>query len=253
MFFLIGQTIINFFFQLGQITLLTLQIFKKILTGKIHVRNTIEQLILLGMKSFPIVFVAATFIGMVFALQLIHEFLKFGAAKMIGGVMGLALWRELSPLLTGMVIAGRVGAAIAAELGSMKVTEQMDALKALSQDVIEFLVVPRVIACLIMVPLLVGIADIIGFFSGFCIALASGRVNPYAYMDSAQTMLIPIDIWGGLIKGIFFGLVIAVVGCYVGLTTKDGAKGVGEATTKAVVVSIITIFILNYFLSMMIF
>lgn len=253
MFYYLGKNILQFFFDLGGITLLIGNISIHLIKLKIHVRNTIEQMILLGIQSLPITFVTAIFVGMVFAMQIIKEFLRFGAGKMIGGVLGMALWRELAPLLIGVVIAGRVSAAIAAELGSMKVTEQIDALKALSQDPIEYLIVPRFIACTVMVPLLVGIADIIGFFGGLLVVLLNPKVNPYSYFDSAQSMLYPIDIWGGLVKAIFFGMVIAVIGSYMGLNAKAGAKGVGEITTKAVVVSLVTIFILNYFLSMVIF
>ena len=249
---MLGNMFATFFYELGGITLLVFEIFKKIFSGRIHLRNTIEQMILLGIRSLPITLITATFVGMVFAMQIVKEFLRFGAGKMIGGVLGIALWRELAPLLTGVVVAGRIGAAISAELGSMKVTEQIEALEALSQDPVEYLIIPRFIACTVMLPLLVGIADIISFLGGFVVAVLSRRINGFSYIDSAQAMLYPIDIWGGLIKGVFFGMLIAIIGSYMGLNAKAGAKGVGEITTKAVVVSLVSIFILNYFLSMMI-
>ena len=250
---ILGANILVFFSELGEMTILLGQILSRLFKGRIHFRNTIDQTIHLGIKSLPITITTSTFVGMVFAMQVVKEFLKFGAGKMIGGVVAMAMWRELAPMLTGVVVAGRIGAAISAELGSMKVTEQIEALEALSQDPIEYLVIPRILACAFMMPLLIGIADIVGFFGGFFVAVGTGRINPYAYINSAQTMLHPIDIYGGLFKGFFFGCLIAVIGSFMGLNTQAGARGVGISVTKAVVVSLITIFVTNYFLSAAIF
>ncbi len=208
---------------------------------------------LLGVKSLPITVITAVCIGLVFAVQTIKELAKFAATGMVGGVMGLALWRELSPLLIGVVVAGRIASAIAAELGTMKVTEQLEALEVMSQDSIKFLVLPRVIAGVFLVPLLTGVGDVVSFLSGFAICFVSGQVNPVAYFDSAQNMLVVSDIGGGLIKACFFGFVITFVGCFYGLRTQSGAKGVGDGTTQAVVVSLVVIFISNYFLSLALF
>jgi phospholipid/cholesterol/gamma-HCH transport system permease protein len=206
-------------------------------------------MVALGLKSLPIVLLTALFVGMAFSVQVVKEFLKFGAASLIGGIVGLAMWRELAPMMTAVVVAGRVGAAISAEIGTMKVTEQIEALEAMSQDPIDYLVVPRVMACTLIMPLLVGMADITSFFGGFFVSLASGRVNPFEYFDAAQKMLFTSDIYGGLIKAIFFGIAISLISSYVGLNAKSGAKGVGEVTTKAVVYSLMAVFILNYLLS----
>lgn len=249
----LGLKVNAFFLQIGDITLFTGQIFGRIFRGSIHTRNTLEQATLLGINSLPIVLVTALFVGMAFAVQLVKEFLKFGAAKMIGGVLALALWRELAPMLIGVVIAGRIGAAISAELGTMKVTEQIEAIESMGQDPIHYLVVPRVIAVTCLMPLLVGMADIVGFLGGFMVAVASGRVNPYAYFASAQDMLVVGDVLGGLIKALFFGLMTAVIATYMGLHATAGAKGVGEVTIRAVVASLIAVFVLNYFLSMALF
>ena len=148
------------------------------------------------------------------------------------------------------MVSGRIGAAIASEIGTMKVTEQIDALKALSQDPIKYLVVPRILAVMFMMPLLVGIADVAGFLSGFGVATLMGNINPYAYFNSASLMLQPADVYGGLIKAFVFGFIIALISCYQGLKTTAGAKGVGQSTTFAVVASLIAIFIINYFLSL---
>jgi len=237
---------------LGELTILAGQSIRHMFLRP-HMGQLVEQMYRLGVKSLPITTVTALFIGMAFALQIVQEFLKFGAGKMIGGILALALWRELAPLLTAVVVAGRVGAAIAAELGTMKVTEQVEALEAMGQDPVRYLVAPRVAACTLIMPLLVGWADVVGFFGGFVIAMSSGRVNPYMYFEAAQTMLHVRDITGGLMKGVFFGFCIALISAYMGLSAKAGAKGVGEVTTRAVVVSLIVIFILNYFLSTALF
>ena len=237
-----------FFAHLGELTILAGQSNRHIFLRP-HLGQMFEQMYRLGVKSLPITTITALFIGMAFALQIVQEFLKFGAGKMIGGILALALWRELAPLLTAVVVAGRVGAAIAAEVGTMKVTEQVEALEAMGQDPVRYLVAPRVAACTVIMPLLVGWADVVGFFGGFVIAMSSGRVNPYMYFEAAQTMLRVGDITGGLLKGAFFGFCIALISAYMGLSAKSGAKGVGEVTTRAVVISLIVIFILNYFLS----
>lgn len=243
-----GNPVLSFLTHLGKLTVLSGQALKHAIVRP-HIRQTFDQMYRLGVKSLPITTVTALFIGLAFALQVVQEFLKFGAGKMIGGVVALALWRELAPLLTAVVVAGRVGAAIAAELGTMKVTEQVEALEAMGQDPIRYLVAPRVVACTTMLPLLIGWADVVGFFGGFIIAVIVGRVNPNTYFESAQTMLHIQDISGGLMKGLFFGFCIALISAYMGLSARSGAKGVGEVTTKAVVVSLIVIFVLNYFLS----
>jgi phospholipid/cholesterol/gamma-HCH transport system permease protein len=245
----VGRKIIGFFEELGFITQFIVRTLFVMVTQPIHWRQTLEQMRQLGTNSFWITVITAMFVGMAFALQVVTEFLKFGAGKMIGGVVGIAFWRELGPLMTGVVVAGRVGAAVAAELGTMKVTEQVEALESMSQDPIRYLVVPRMIAVTTMMPLLVGIADVVGFFGGYLIATTVGRINPYLYFDSASNMLRVADIMGGLVKAVFFGFLISLISSYMGLRTKAGAKGVGEMTTRAVVISLVVIFVVNYFLS----
>jgi len=249
MFQLLGKRMLTILEDIGNISLLATDTILKLFTAKKLAARTIDQMYSLGVKSLPLTIITASFVGMAFTVQVTKEFLKFGAGDMIGGIVGLAIWRELGPLLTGVVFCGRVGAAIAAEIGSMKVTEQVDALRALSQNTTEFLVAPRFLACVFVMPLLVGFADIVGFMSGFFIAVSSGNINPYAYFNSAQSMLSIYDITGGLIKGACFGFLVAIQSCYVGLKTRGGAQGVGSNTTKAVVMSLVSIFIVNYFLS----
>jgi len=250
---LLGQKMIGFMSELGNITLLAGKVVHRLVFGKTHFKRTMEQMVHLGVNSIFITLLTALFVGMAFTIQVVREFLKFGAGEMVGGITGLAVWRELGPMLTGVVVSGRVGAAISAELGTMNVTEQVEALESMSQDIVDYLVVPRVLACTLMMPLLVGMADIFGFFGGFVVAVATGKINAYSFFQSAETMLGVMDIVGGLIKAVLFGFVISILSSYMGLQARGGAKGVGEMTTKAVVVSLITIFVLNYFLSLVIY
>lgn len=250
---LLGRWVLRFFAQLGDFVLDSLKVLRLSLTTPIRFKHVIEHAYSLGAQSVGITLITAGFVGMAFALQVVREFLKFGAGKMIGGVVGIAIWRELGPLMTGVVVAGRVGAAIAAELATMKVTEQVEALEALGHDPIQYLVVPRLVAVMMMMPLLVGLADCIGFLSGYVIAVGIGRINPFWYFESANTMLTLFDIMGGLLKGSFFGILIVLVSAHLGLRTNSGAKGVGEMTTRAVVISLVLIFVLNYVLSSVMF
>lgn len=247
-----GKSIIGFVTELGNVTILCGQSIRKVRRTHNLNNRVVDQLLQLSIRSVPMTIITSAFVGMAFTLQVTKEFIRFGAGEMIGGIVAMAMWRELSPLITGVVFSGRVGAAISAELGSMKVTEQIDALEALSQSPIKYLVIPRIIACIIGLPLLVGLSDIVGFLSGFLIA-NSANINPYAYFGSAESMLTIHDIVGGLIKAVVFGFVIAVISCHKGLSAKGGAKGVGIVTTRAVVASLIAVFVLNYFLSTLLF
>lgn len=253
MFQKLGFPIIRFFDLLGHYIFFIQELIQKRSLSKSLWRRTVDQMYPLGIKSLPSTLVTAVFVGMAFTVQVSNEFIKFGAGDLIGGVVGMAIWRELGPLMTGVIVAGRVGAAIASEIGTMVVTEQVLALRALSQDVTKYLVLPRVLACVLMLPLLVAMADIAGFLSGLFIANTVGNVNPSVYFSSAQSMLEIYDILGGLIKGIIFGFVIATVSTFVGLRTEHGAKGVGSSATFSVVVSLTVIFILNYFLSLLLY
>ncbi len=249
----VGKQTLGALEALGALVLLTVDTAKQILSGRIHWRNTFAQMAFIGVESLPIALLTGLSVGMVFTLQIANEFIRFGATSVIGGVSAIALVRELGPTLTGVVVAGRVGAAIAAELGSMKVTEQIDALLAMAADPIRFLVVPRVIACVLMLPLLAFLADFVGIAGGYGIATGVKGISPEVFLSSLQQLLVPADVFKGLLKAMIFGLVVGIIGCYQGLNTSNGAQGVGKATTDAVVYSLITIFIANYFLSSWLF
>lgn len=243
----------GFLEEFGRVVELMRDTFKTIFEGKVHPRLIFEQMVKVGIDSLPIALTSAFFVGMVFAVQVGTEFVKFGASKFIGGVMAIAVARELAPALTGIVIASRVAASIAAELGTMKVTEQIDAIKALGSNPVRYLVGPRLIACTLMMPLLTVLADILCFFGGYLVAVYLIKINSVDYMNSAQQLLKMGDIYGGIAKSLVFGCLIAVIACFCGLRARNGAKGVGEATTSAVVISLITLFITNYFLSVLFF
>ena len=229
------------------------QVVIHLLKGKIHRRNTIEQMAVVGPDSLTICLITAAFVGMVFTIQVAREFLNFGAGQAVGGVLALALTRELAPVLTAVVISGRVGSAFAAEIGTMRVTEQIDALYVLRTDPIDYLVIPRVIACSLMLPLLSIVSLITGLLGGLIIANSLYSISYAVFLDSIRNFLQIWDLCSALIKSAIFGFLVAVIGCNWGLTTTGGAKGVGESTTTAVVTALIAIFISNFFLSWLMF
>ena len=224
-----------------------------ILRGKFNYPNIIEQMALVGPESLLIALVTSTTIGMVFTIQVAREFINIGAGQIVGGVLSLALTRELAPVLTAVVLAGRVGSAFAAEIGTMKVSEQIDALYILKTDPVDYLVIPRVIACCIMLPLLTIVSIVAGMFGGLLVANSIYGMPVRIFLDSARNFLNVWDICSAPIKAVCFGALIAIIGCSWGLTTTGGAKGVGQSTTTAVVTSLLAIFISNFFLSWIMF
>lgn len=249
----VGKEVIGFLRDMGELTELLFLSFAALFSGKVHSRLIFEQMVKIGIDSLPIALTSAFFVGMVFAMQVGTEFVKFGASKFIGGVMAIAVARELAPALTGIVIASRVAAAIAAELGTMNVTEQIDAIKALGSNPVRYLVGPRLLACTFMMPLLTVLADLFCFFGGYLVAVYVVKINAIDYMGSAKQLMTMGDIYGGIAKSVVFGMIIALIACYKGLKTRGGAKGVGESTTSSVVMSLIALFIFNYFLSALFF
>ncbi len=229
------------------------QVLVHLLRGKIHWRNTKEQMAAVGPDSLFIALLTAVFVGAVFTIQVAREFLNFGAGNIVGGVLAVALTRELTPVLTAVILAGRVGSAFAAEIGTMRVTEQIDALLMLKTDPIDYLVIPRVLACCLMLPILTLLSLVTGMLGGLVIATNLYNLSDTTFLDSARNLLGVWDICSALIKAFCFGLLIAVIGCSWGLTTTGGAKGVGESTTTAVVTALLIIFVSNFFLSWLMF
>jgi phospholipid/cholesterol/gamma-HCH transport system permease protein len=220
---------------------------------KIHRRNTLEQMAVVGPDSLVIALITASFVGMVFTIQVAREFINFGAGTAVGGVLAIALTRELAPVLTAVVIAGRVGSAFAAEIGTMQVTEQIDALYILKTDPIEYLVVPRMIACCTMLPVLTLLSLITGMAGGLLIATTVYNLSDTVFLDSAKNFLGLWDLVSAMLKAVVFGALIAIIGCSWGLTTTGGAKGVGQSTTTAVVTALLAIFMANFLLSWLMF
>jgi phospholipid/cholesterol/gamma-HCH transport system permease protein len=239
--------------RLGAALLLGGQVLVHLLKGKIHRRNTFEQMSIVGPESLLVAMLTAVFVGMVFTVQVAQEFISFGLVSAVGGVLALALTRELGPVLTAVIITGRVCSAFAAEIGTMRVTEQIDALQMLSTDPVDYLVIPRVIACCIMLPVLTLFSLIGGVGGGVVVATTLYGIPASVFLDSVQGFLELWDVWSALLKAMVFGAIIAVIGSSWGMTTTGGAKGVGQSTTAAVVTTLVIIFISNFFLSWIMF
>lgn len=248
----LGAGIIEWLGYIGEVVLLVLETFKQ-LKKPPRIKHVVAQMAHLGADSLPIVSLTLLFTGMVMTLQVAHEFVRFGAQATIGGVIAIAIGRELGPVLVGVVAAGRVGSAITAEISTMKVTEQIDALRVLAVNPIEYLIVPRMVACMLMVPVLTVFGDVVGVVGGWGVAVSNPEISSYLYWDSIEVLVGMHDVTGGLIKASAFGIVIAILGCYYGLNAPEGAEGVGIATTRSVVSSIIVIFMLNCFLSLILY
>ena len=204
-----------------------------------------NQMVFAGIGSLIIAFFVAFFTGIVIAMQSAYQLSRFGANIYVAPMVAVGIARELGPVLTALVVAGRVGAAITAELGTMKVTEQIEALETMALNPIRFLVVPRFLALLIMLPCLTIFADIVGIFGGFLVGVFNLRLDPYRYITFSFQFLAWKDVWTGLVKSVTFGITIAMIGCYMGLRTKGGAEGVGKATTLSVVTSFVLIILFD--------
>jgi phospholipid/cholesterol/gamma-HCH transport system permease protein len=249
----VGRVFLGFLAATGRITIFTITALSHCVRPPFYLRLIGQQMILIGYFSLPVVALTAIFTGMVLALQSFTSFARFNAESAIAAVVVLAMTRELAPVLAGLMVAGRVGAAMAAEIGTMRVTEQIDALGTLSTDPFKYLIVPRLIAGLTMLPLLVLTADIIGVFGGYIIGVYKLGFNPSNYLKLTSDYLTPIDVVSGLVKAGVFGFLIALMGCYHGYNSAGGAQGVGSATTNAVVSASILIFAFNYILTALFF
>ena len=209
----------------------------------------LRQMVSIGYFSLPVVGLTAVFTGMVLALQSYTGFSRFSAEGAVATVVVLSVTRELGPVISGLMVAGRVGAAIAAEIGTMRVTDQIDALTTLSTDPLRYLVLPRLLAGVITMPMLVLVADIIGVFGGYLVGIYKLGFNPQAYLNGTWQHLETIDLVSGLVKAAVFGFIVALMGCYQGYHSQGGAQGVGRATTHAVVSASILILLVDYLIT----
>ena len=208
-----------------------------------------RQLEFIGVRSLPIIALTGTFTGMVFGLQTGYAFRQFNAEVFVGSTVGLALTREIGPVFTALMVVARAGSAMAAEIGTMKVTEQVDALTAMAVNPIHYLVVPRVIAATVMVPLLAGFFSFIGVLGAYFVSTTLLGIDSNTFIQKLQYYVDIDDLMGGLVKAMIFGFVLALISCHRGYRTDGGAEGVGRATTQAVVISSVTILVTDYFLT----
>jgi phospholipid/cholesterol/gamma-HCH transport system permease protein len=253
MFGAIGRHFIVALGVIGQIALFLLESLKATFTRPFYYKETIHQLFRVGFLSLPIVTLTAVFTGIVLALQTYTGFARFGATGAVPTVIVLSIVRELGPVLTGLMIAGRVGASMAAEVGTMNVTDQIDAMRTLHTDPHHYLIAPRILASIISLPLLVIVADTIGVYGGYLISTLYLDFNESYYLAQTFQYLYFSDVFSGLFKAVFFGVAISTIGCYCGYTALRGAEGVGIAATKSVVLASISIFVLNYILTVLLF
>jgi len=249
----IGKAFLGFLEATGRLALFAIIAVSHCVRPPFYPRLIGRQMIEIGYYSLPVVGLTTLFSGMVLALQSYTGFARFSAESAVPNVVVLSMTRELGPVLAGLMVAGRIGAAMAAEIGTMRVTEQIDALTTLSTNPHKYLVAPRLIAGLTMLPLLVLVGDIIGVFGGYLISVYKLGFNPAIYIKNTWQYLESIDVYSGLVKAAVFGFIVALMGCYNGYHSRGGAQGVGAATTNAVVSASILILISNYLITEMFF
>jgi phospholipid/cholesterol/gamma-HCH transport system permease protein len=237
----------------GQVALFGLSAVLHCVRPPFYPRILVRQMLEIGYFSLPVVALTAIFSGMVLALQSYTGFARFSAEGAVATVVVLSITRELGPVLAGLMVAGRIGAAIAAEIGTMRVTDQIDALTTLSTNPMKYLVVPRIIAATLVLPMLVLVADILGVMGGFIVGVFKLEFNAANYMARTWEFLKFEDVFSGLVKAAVFGFIIALMGCYQGYHSKGGAQGVGAATTNAVVSASILILVFNYVITELFF
>ncbi|MBE9573742.1 MAG: ABC transporter permease [Proteobacteria bacterium] len=251
--FYLGRNTIGIIRETGRIFILLSQAFLWAMLPPYRVKAIIKQMEFVGVKSTFVVVLTGTFTGMVLALQSHHGFKLFGAETLVGSTVALAMTRELGPVLTALMVNGRAGSAMATEIGTMRVTEQIDALYVMAANPINYLIVPRIIAGIIMLPVLTIVSDLLGILGGYFVGVILLNINSGMFVANILEMLEVEDIFHGLIKSIFFGLILTYIGCYKGFYAEGGAEGVGKATTQAVVLSSVLILISDYLLTSIMF
>ena len=252
-FFLIGTRVLSFISEMGEILLMFIRSVAWTFVPPFRVRNLIKQMEFIGVKSLFIVVLTGVFSGMVLALQSYHGFKKFGGESLMGGIVALSLLREMGPVMTALMVNARAGSAIAAELGTMRVTEQIDALEIMAINPVHYLVVPRILAGVLVVPLLTAINILVGIFGGYFVGVILLNINSGVFISKMTNMVELADLVQGMVKSVFFGLLLTLIGCYKGYYTYGGAEGVGRATTEAVVISSVSILIGTYVITSLLF
>jgi phospholipid/cholesterol/gamma-HCH transport system permease protein len=248
---IVGQKILAMSQAAGEMLALLAETVYFIKEAPRNIPSITRQMSDIGIGTLPVAMLLALFVGMVLSLQTGSELALYGTQEAIGAIVGLSMVRELGPIMTSLLVAGRIGSAMAAEVGAMKVYEEIDALRTLEINPVRYLAMPRLIACVFAVPALVIFSDFIGILGGGLIAAVNPKINvPFnVYYDNLVRSLDYKEVLKGLMKATVFGGIIAQVGCYVGFKTTGGARGIGESTTRSVVVSFVLIMIANYFLT----
>jgi len=249
----VGSAVTRLLSELGRFVQLLFRTAAWAVRPPYDVAETVRQMVRVGVDSIPVVFVTGLFTGMVISLQTYTGFARFHAESFVGSVVALSVTRELAPVLAALMVTGRVGSAMAAELGTMRVTEQIDALVALATEPIQYLIVPRVVAATIMLPLLVVMADAVGIGGGYLVAVDLLGANPVTYVHNSFQFLGVNDLTSGIIKAASFGLLFSLIGCQKGFYTEGGAEGVGISTTRAVVSGSLAILVADFFLTKLLF
>jgi phospholipid/cholesterol/gamma-HCH transport system permease protein len=246
----LGDTVFRALVVLGDFTLFSGQTFGWLLTRRPLPRTALPSFYVVGVRSVPVVAITGMFIGMVMGVQMYHQFQRMGMATRLGSMINITIIRELGPVLAATMLAGRVGSAMAAELGTMKITEQVDALAVMGADPLHYLVAPRLLACTLLIPLLTVMANFMGIMGGAVICTRVFGIEAHFYWQNAADYIQLSDLFMGLIKAVFFGMAIALISCHRGLHSRAGAEGVGRASTEAFVASFVAILVLDFFLGM---
>ncbi len=249
----LGLLVAAFVKDLGGHLLMFLQFLRWLFVPPFRFRILFKQMEQIGVDSFMVVVLTGSFAGMVLSFETYHALRMFSAESLVGATLSLSMTRELGPVLTGLMVAGRAGSAMAAELGTMRVTEQIDALTAMAVNPIKYLIVPRILASAIMVPLLTVMCDFLGILGGYFISVSVLHISSGVFIGKILRYTELSDLYNGLIKAFVFGLILSTVGCYKGFNASGGAEGVGRATTKTVVISCVSILIADYFLTAFMF
>jgi phospholipid/cholesterol/gamma-HCH transport system permease protein len=248
-----GNFLVDQMAGVGYFALFTAGLFRELIPGLRYVGLILEQARFIGVGSLPLVFLTSVFVGGVAALQAGYQFQSTVPLIYVGAVITKSVFIELGPVLTALVVGSRVGSSFAAEIGTMRVTEQIDALETLAIRPIRFLAVPRLVAAFFMLPLITVLADLTAVLGGMAVAVTRVGIHPSTFTRGMRLLFQDSDVYGGLIKSVIFGVIIAVMGCYYGFRTTGGAEGVGVATTRAVVASCVLILVADYFLAEVIF
>jgi len=249
----LGKSVLRSVEEAGKILLLLLSVVSWLFRPPMKMRLIFKQMEFVGVKSIFVVVLTGTFTGMVMALQGYYGFRMFSAESLVGSTVALGMTRELGPVLTSLMVTARAGSAMAAELGTMRVTEQIDALYVMAANPVKHLIVPRVVASVIMVPILTIVSDFMGILGGYFVGVSVLNINQGVFIKNITRYVDLGDLYNGLTKAAVFGLILALIGCYKGVNTTGGAEGVGKATTEAVVLASIMILISDYFLTAIMF